>query len=107
MPKKKKNTNILFLQHNFFYLRFSPYFVRSSTGSSVVVNVDNVIWSASFNEISSICSHSLSFGITVIVDDDVGIFVVEVSSTDEFVIDKAVGIWKSLAENPEIILIGT
>ncbi len=71
------------------------------------MNDDNVVWSVLFKDISSVCSLWLSFGITVIVDDDVGIFVVEVSSTDEFVIDKAVGIWKSLAENPEIILIGT
>ncbi len=93
------------------YLRLAPYLVRSSTGSSFVANDDNVVWSASFNDISSVCSLWLSFGITVIVDDDDdddngGILVVEVSSTDGVVIDKAAGIWKSLTEKPETILIG-
>ncbi len=95
----------------FFYLRLAEYLVRSSTGSSFVVNDDNVAWSTSFNDISSVCSLWLSFGITVIVDedddDDGGILaVVEASSTHGVVIDKAVGIWKSLAEKPETILIG-
>ena len=95
----------------FLYLRLAPYFVRSSTGSSVVtvVNDDNVAWSVSFNEDSSGVSVGLVLGITVTVDDDdddVGILATEVSSADGVVIDKAVGIWKSLAENPETILIG-
>ncbi len=94
-------------KHQLFYLRFSPYLVRSSTGSSVVVNDNNVVWSLlSFKDNSSVCSLWLSFGITVIVDDDDVILVVEISSTDGVVIDKAAGIWKSLAENPETILIG-
>jgi len=104
-------SSLYFNKHHLFYLRFSPYFVRSSTSSSVVVNDENVVWSIllSFKDKSSVCSFWLSFGITVIVvvdDDDVILFVVEVSSTDGVVIDKAAGIWKSLAENPETILIG-
>jgi hypothetical protein len=96
----------------------------------------------SCSETSSVCSWRLSFGITVVVDEDnivlalavvvtvdgdderddgVGVVdeyccgildegrelpAVEPSLTDGVVTDKAVGIWKSLAESPATILTG-
>lgn len=40
------------------------------------------------------------------LDDGIELLVVEPSLTDGVVTDKAVGIWKSLADNPATILIG-
>lgn len=96
----------------FVYLRFAPYFVRSSTGSSVVMIDNDAVWSASFGgDASSDGSLWLSFGVIVIMDEDDNdgvhvVVVVEVSLIDGVVIDRAAGIWKSLAESPATILMG-
>ena len=95
-------------------LRFAPYFVRSSTGSSVIVVIDSgASGSVSFESTaSSDGSLWLSFGVTVIMDEDenddvhVAVVVVEVSLIDGVVIDRTAGIWKSLAESPATILMG-
>jgi hypothetical protein len=74
------------------YLRFSPYFVRSSISSSFVVieawdvNDGSIFVSISFRDISSVCSLRLSFGITVVVDEDnnvLALAVVVVDGDDE------------------------
>lgn len=134
--KKKKEENINNKKKRFlyFYFRFSPYFVRSSTGSSLLVIVDS---SKFCEDVSSVCcSDWLSFGITVVVDegnivlalavvvdrdderdddefcsgllldDGIELPVVEASLTDGVVTDKTAGIWKSLAGRPATILIG-
>jgi hypothetical protein len=114
-------------------LRFSPYFVRSSTGSSgiVVVGVNDrpLLGSTSGRDPSSVCSDALSNGITGVVvdsDDNILAFVVvtavvivvdvgdeervddgiEVSLTDGVVTVKATGIWKPFAVRPATILMG-
>jgi len=77
----------------FLYLRFSPYFVRSSTCSSLVVsefcdvNDGSIFASISCTDTSSVCSLRLSFGITVVVDEDSNVLalavVVVVDGDDE------------------------
>ncbi len=65
------------------YLRFSPYFVRSSTGSSLVVmELCSGLVLISCTEISSVGSLRLSLGITVVVVEDNNVLALAVVVVD-------------------------